>query len=192
MNSKDTNSAELKKVLGLSLIPSNRSSDERGVFYSNKMIELFRDYTIDLPSVETVEVNTVINSGLVRRGLHFQKKVPQSKWITVLFGAIIDVVVDLRPNSPTFKNVAQLALYGSMQRSLFIPKGCAHGYQTLSSETIVQYVTDEKYDPLDQYGINALDPVLDIRWPNVWPTEKVIVSGKDEALPLLDDYLKDQ
>lgn len=178
----------LKEIQGAALLRSDRFIDDRGVFCSGKLSKLFTICMVPLLQTSQIEVNTVINSTLVRRGLHFQKKSPQAKWITVLHGSIVDVVLDLREDSPTFKKVFQIVLDASMTKTFFIPRGCAHGYQTLSHGTIVQYVTDEAYVPSDQYGVNALDPILEIRWPR----DKVSVSGKDKALPLLDDYLKNQ
>lgn len=110
------------------------------------------------------------------RGLHFQKgEFAQSKLVGVISGAVLDVAVDMRPDSPSYLQHFKIRLED--QGTLFlIPKGFAHGYYTLSDDTVFHYAVDNFYSPENEGGVRYNDPVLDIDWEL---KEKPIISEKD-------------
>lgn len=114
----------------------------------------------------------------VLRGLHFQKKYPQDKLISVLRGEIYDVAVDLRENSKTYGKWFGLILSDQNRKQLFIPKGFAHGYLVLSEEAEIFYKCSEVYHPEDEGGIIWNDPAIGIKWP-VLHRDEIILSEKD-------------
>jgi dTDP-4-dehydrorhamnose 3,5-epimerase len=120
----------------------------------------------------------------VLRGLHFQKPPKaQSKLIRVVRGSVYDVVVDLRGKSETCGKWLGITLSEENKEMLFIPKGFAHGYCTLSPDTEFLYKVDEYYSPAHDSGIRWDDPGIGIRWPVASP----VISDKDSRLPLLKD-----
>jgi dTDP-4-dehydrorhamnose 3,5-epimerase len=115
------------------------------------------------------------------RGLHFQHAPhEEAKLVRCTKGAIFDVIVDLRPASPSFRRWLGLELRGDVQ--LYIPKGMAHGYLTLEPESEVTYLMSAEYAPEAATGIRYDDPAIGIRWPR--PVE--VISEKDASWPLLD------
>lgn len=120
----------------------------------------------------------------VLRGLHYQlNPKAQTKLIRVLSGAIYDVIVDIRRNSPTFGQWVGVILSEYNKRQLLVPKGFAHGFCTLVPNTQVLYKVDEYYSPENDRGILWNDPALGIDWP----TSSPILSDKDQRHPLLKD-----
>lgn len=120
----------------------------------------------------------------VLRGLHYQlNPKAQTKLIRVLSGAIYDVIVDIRRNSPTFGQWVGVILSEHNHRQLLVPKGFAHGFCTIGSNTQVLYKVDEYYSPENDRGILWSDPALNIDWP----TSRPILSDKDQRHPLLKD-----
>lgn len=120
----------------------------------------------------------------VLRGLHYQlNPKAQTKLVRVLSGAIYDVIVDIRKNSPTFGQWVGVILSEDNKRQLLVPKGFAHGFCTLVPNTQVLYKVDEYYSPENDRGILWSDPSLDIDWPTTNP----ILSDKDRRHPLLKD-----
>lgn len=121
----------------------------------------------------------------VLRGLH-QQEPPhaQSKLVSCLAGAVFDVAVDLRPESDTYGRAVTVELSESGTESLLVPRGFAHGYLSLSDDTLVHYMTDEGYEPGSESGIHWASDGIDVEWPRDDPT----VSEKDDALPTLAEY----
>lgn len=118
------------------------------------------------------------------RGLHFQRPpATETKLVRVVVGAILDVFVDLRKNSPTCGQWHAIELSADKHQMLYIPKGFAHGYCTLTEETVVLYKVDANYDAALEGGIRWNDDTLNI----TWPTRHPYLSPKDSALPLLRD-----
>lgn len=116
------------------------------------------------------------------RGMHFQ--IPPHEEVKIVrctAGAIFDAIVDVRPDSPTYMHVAHVVLSARNRKMLYVPKGFAHGYQTLEDHTEVFYQMSEFYTPGAEGGIRWDDPTLAIPWPDV---EERILSEKDRALPL--------
>jgi dTDP-4-dehydrorhamnose 3,5-epimerase len=117
------------------------------------------------------------------RGMHYQvPPAAESKLVRCTRGAIYDVIVDLRPESPTFMQHIGVELTSDNRRSLYIPPMFAHGYQTLSDDAEVTYQVDEFYSPGNERGLRWDDPRLAIQWP--LPVS--LISPKDTAWPLLE------
>ena len=124
----------------------------------------------------------------VLRGLHFQFKKPQGKYISVVKGKIYDVIVDVRKNSKTFGKSCSVILSDKNCKSVFIPPGFAHGFQALDNENIVCYSCTEYRSIGNEYGLLYSDPSLKIKWSN----KKVIISKKDKFAKNFAQLLKDK
>jgi len=131
--------------------------------------------------VHFIQDNESMSSYGVLRGMHYQKGLDaQSKLVRVVHGKVLDVVVDLREDSPSFKEVFRIELSGENKKQLFVPKGCAHGYVVLSDTAIFQYKVDTPYKPESECGFMYNDKTLDIDWV-VNPLD-IIVSDKDQRM----------
>lgn len=124
------------------------------------------------------------------RGLHYQLRQPQSKLVSVLAGAVLDVVVDIRRGSPHFGKWVAVELSEENRKQLFVPKGFAHGFQVLSEHVDFAYKCGDFYAPGDEYGIRWDDPTLNVGWASLTNCEW-IVSEKDKKLPCLADIPPD-
>lgn len=121
------------------------------------------------------------------RGLHFQRPPhPQAKLVRVIRGAAFDVAVDLRRGSPTFKRWCGTTLTAEKGNQLFVPRGFAHAFCTLESDTEVAYKVDDYYAPEYDAGLIWNDPELGIDWPIA--AQEAILSEKDVKLPPLADF----
>jgi dTDP-4-dehydrorhamnose 3,5-epimerase len=117
------------------------------------------------------------------RGLHFQRgSAAEAKLVRCLRGAICDVIVDLRAQSPTYLKHAAFELTDQNRRQLYVPTGFAHGYQTLVEETEVSYLVSSPYTPSTEDGLRYDDPTLGI----AWPLKVLNISDKDLSWPLLN------
>jgi dTDP-4-dehydrorhamnose 3,5-epimerase len=123
----------------------------------------------------------------VVRGLHFQWDPPQGKLIRCVSGAVFDVLVDIRPSSPTFGQHMTMELSEENRESVWAPPGLAHGFMALQEGSIVLYECTAEWSPQAEGGVLWNDPALGIRWPALSP----IVSAKDAVNPVLSDWLKD-
>jgi len=131
-----------------------------------------------------VQDNQSSSSYGVIRGLHYQLNPhAQTKLVRVLRGTILDVAVDIRENSPTFSKAFSIELSADNKKQLLIPPGFAHGFSVLSERAEVFYKCDGFYNKESETGIRYNDPLLNIDWKI--PPDKIIVSGKDQQLPLL-------
>lgn len=118
------------------------------------------------------------------RGLHFQNNPhPQAKLTRCTRGAVLDVAVDLRKNSPTYKKWVSVELTEKNKKQLFIPRGFAHGFITLTDNTEFQYKLDNYYDKESDRSIHFNDPEIGVNWEN----ENPILSEKDRKAPFLKD-----
>ncbi|MBK9033113.1 MAG: dTDP-4-dehydrorhamnose 3,5-epimerase [Myxococcales bacterium] len=150
-------------------------ADERGW-----LTELHRvEHLAALGVPPFVQENLSASRRGVVRGLHFQRAMPQGKLITVVHGAIYDVAVDLRPDEPTLGRWVALELTAAAPRSLWIPPGCAHGFQAATDEAVVLYQLTAPYAAADEGAIRWDDPTLAIPWP----IAPAIVSARDRAAP---------
>ena len=157
--------------------------DERGYFFESFSE---REFCQKVRQVKFVQDNESKSRYGVLRGLHFQKPpYAQSKLVRVVKGAVLDVAVDIRKGSPTFGKHVAVELTEENHRQLFIPRGFAHGFAVLTDEVIFQYKCDNFYAPQSEGAIAWDDPDLAIDWKI--PADKVILSAKDTAHPILKD-----
>ena len=161
------------------LITNIEYPDTRGAF-----IESYKEsnYTKLGINYKFVQDNLVYSKQNVLRGLHYQDKHPQGKLISVLYGEIFDVAVDINKDSRTYLKWVGKRLSRNNLSQLFIPPVYAHGYCVLSDFAIVMYKCTEYYYPDEQKGIIWNDNSISIDWP----ISKPILSDKDKKLPLLD------
>jgi dTDP-4-dehydrorhamnose 3,5-epimerase len=156
--------------------------DARGFFARLYCEQEFAAQGINL---RWVQCNTSFtkNAGSLR-GLHFQRSpMAETKLIRCLQGGVFDVVVDLRPQSPTFGRWHSVELTAENRTMMLIPQGCAHGFQTLGADTELLYFHSEFYSPQHEGGVRFDDPQLNITWPRAVAD----VSARDAALPLLSE-----
>lgn len=166
------------------LITPESYPDERGFFLESFHKKKFNEATgLDL---EFVQDNQSVSKKGVLRGLHFQSgDFAQAKLVRVIYGEVMDVIVDLRPDSPTFKMAHKVILSDSNLKQLFIPQGFAHGFITISETSVFSYKCDRFYYPGSESGVIYNDPDLNIDWN--FPENELILSEKDTKLPTLKD-----
>lgn len=174
------------------LIPGRRFDDSRGWFMELHRRQPASIAANDRPDAEMADFcqdNVSLTSlPAVVRGLHFQRPpFAQAKLVTVLAGAILDVIVDLRPGSADFGRATAIHLSASSGQHLFVPVGFAHGFCSLQPETLVHYKVSAPYAPKAEGGIAWDDPDLAIEWP--FTAAEVLVSEKDALLPRLRDVV---
>lgn len=153
--------------------------DERGYFF-----ESFNQKNApeEIRNIQFVQDNEAKSSYGVLRGLHYQlPPFSQSKLVRVVVGEVLDVVVDIRPNSATFGKSFSLLLTENLKNQMFVPKGFAHGYVVLSETAIFAYKCDEYYTPEAEAGLRYNDDVLQINW--TIPTTDMILSDRDKKWP---------
>lgn len=147
--------------------------DQRGYFLESYRASVFEDLNLNPTFVQDNESNS--HSGIIR-GLHFQQPPhAQDKLLRVVSGSIFDVVVDLRKSSATFGKSFGVELSGENKKSIFVPKGFAHGFACLQDNSIVQYKCTDYYHPELEDGLMWNDPELQVSWPIENPT----LSDKD-------------
>jgi len=158
-----------------------RLGDSRGYFTS--VMELDKIRAAD-PSFTVVRVNRSLTQakGAIR-GLHFQRDpMAETKLVQCLRGEIFDVCVDFRPDSSTYLQWVGARLSAENQQLMLIPKGCAHGFQTLAADGLVEYFVDGSYSPSHEGGLRWDDPALGI----AWPLPCSMTSTRDAEWPLLE------
>jgi dTDP-4-dehydrorhamnose 3,5-epimerase len=167
------------KLDGLKLITPKVFNDSRGFFFESFSMQRYADLIgLDAP---LVQMNCSRSSYGVLRGLHYQLAKPQAKLVMVTRGKVLDVAVDIRPNSATFGESLAFELSDENHHQLYIPKGFAHGFAVLSEEVDFFYACTDYYDPTSERGILWNDPALGIDWQIDHP----ILSAKDEVYPKL-------
>ena len=157
--------------------------DDRGYFFESFKESLFDEFGLNLKFVQDNEVYSN-NAGIIR-GLHYQLEKPQGKLVHVIAGAIKDIAVDIRTNSPEFGKSIIINLDSRSHNMVFIPEGFAHGYLVIEKNTIVQYKCTNYYDPTSEFGIIWNDKDLNIDWGVSEP----VLSRKDSNLPELKDQI---
>lgn len=171
-------------IKGVVIIEPRLFKDDRGYFFESYSE---RDFNKQVSEVHFVQDNESKSSYGVMRGLHFQRPpFTQSKLVRCVKGAVLDVAVDIRKGSPTYRQHVAVELTEDNHRQFFIPRGFAHGFAVLSPEAIFQYKCDNFYHPKADGGISILDTSLGIDWRI--PTEHAILSEKDTKHPLLKDF----
>ena len=166
---------------GILLCTSNVHSDSRGSFKEIYNLEVLRK----LGGEKFVQQNLVRSGKNVIRGMHWQSHpYMQAKLITVISGEIIDVFVDLRPGSKSFNSAFEVKLNSSESRSIFIPRGFAHGYQSLTEDTVVSYSVTKSYSPISENRINPLSS----EFKNFW-VSPFILGNDDEKAPFFNSKI---
>lgn len=131
----------------------------------------------------------------VLRGLHFQKgDFAQTKIVEVLSGAAVDVVVDIRKDSPSYRQSTSVLLTPDNNRQLFVPRGFAHGFISLEANTVFQYLVDNDYAPEQEDGVLWNDPALAIDWQSIFAEYGIAepqLSAKDATRHTLSEYEKE-
>jgi dTDP-4-dehydrorhamnose 3,5-epimerase len=166
------------KLAGAFLVEPLRFDDERGFFARSWSLR-------DLPgwdSVSLVESNVSYNKSRgTLRGMHYQcAPHQQAKIIRCTRGRVYDVIVDLRPDSHTFKEWVAFELSSENLRTLFVPEGFAHGFQTLEDDTEIFYLVSEYYAPASQRGVRWDDPAFRIEWPHA---PRRVMADRDRVYP---------
>lgn len=160
--------------------------DERGYFFESFNQSIFEQQTGAKPFF--VQDNQSFSKKGVLRGLHFQKGVhAQAKLVRVLEGEVLDVALDIRPDSKTYGNIVRTKLSSENKKQLFIPKGCAHGFVTLSDTAVFFYKCDNFYNKESEGGVLYKDPELNIDW--ILDETELIISEKDKILPTLNEFV---
>jgi dTDP-4-dehydrorhamnose 3,5-epimerase len=167
------------RIAGAMLFVPTPHSDSRGFFCRTFDVHVARTAGIDTDRFTQDSVSR--SSQGVVRGLHMRSGDGESKLVRCSYGAVYDVIVDLRPSSPTYGNWESFVLRGDEQVSLYVPSGCAHGFQALSEPADVSYRIDRPHDPLEDVAIAFDDPDLAISWP--LPVSEM--SQRDRAAPPL-------
>ena len=157
------------KFLGVKVIQSKIYKDSRGLFKENYKKKNFKNKNFIFGCMSKSNKNVI-------RGLHLQTKFPQEKYVSVLKGAIIDVILDLRKNSNTFGKHFKIILSDNNGKSIFIPHGFAHGFLGLKKENIVYYTCTNYRSRKHEVGLLWNDKDLKIKWP----IKKPIISKKDK------------
>ncbi|MEH7225931.1 dTDP-4-dehydrorhamnose 3,5-epimerase [Bacillus sp. JJ1566] len=168
------------KLDGLKIIEPKVFEDNRGFFMESFNFKSFKGYGLEFDFIQDNH-SLSVNKDVIR-GLHYQlNPKAQTKLVRVITGAIYDVAVDIRKDSPTFGQWVGVTLSEDNHRMLLVPKGFAHGFCTLTDNTHVQYKVDEYYSAENDRGILWNDPQLSINWPTANP----ILSEKDSNQPFL-------
>jgi dTDP-4-dehydrorhamnose 3,5-epimerase len=168
---------------GLLIFEPRVFHDERGYFFESYNQQVFEQAGLNYHFVQD---NQARSSKGVFRGLHYQKgSASQAKLVRVVEGSVLDVVLDLRHQSPTFGQAFGLELSAENKRQLLVPRGFAHGYLVLSEVAEFVYKCDNFYDKNAEGGIHYLDPSLQkLDWP--LDPQTFLVSDKDKQLPFFN------
>lgn len=170
---------EIEDVL---IIEPKVFGDHRGWFTESYSKDKFKEFGVDIDFIQDNHSFSAQKGTL--RGLHFQlNPKEQTKLVRCTKGKILDVAVDLREGSPTYKEWVAVELTDENKRQLLIPKGFAHGFLTLTDDVEVQYKVDEYYSPENDRSVRFDDPEIGV----VWGVDSPILSGKDLNAPILKE-----
>jgi len=170
-------------IKGLLIIEPQVFTDPRGYFYESYNKEKFVAVGIN---IEFVQDNQSLSQKGIVRGLHFQAPpFDQGKLVRVIQGAVLDVAVDIRKNSPTYGQNFSIELSAQNRTMFYIPPGFAHGFETLEDNTIFLYKCTDVYNKQSEGGLLWNDADLGIKWQSSNP----LISDKDKILPLFKDLV---
>jgi dTDP-4-dehydrorhamnose 3,5-epimerase len=173
------------KLPGVIVIESDFFRDERGFFIESYHRRRYAEHGI---ACEFVQDNHSRSSANVLRGIHYQDlTAPQDKLVRCTVGQILDVVVDLRVDSPTFGKWDAVELSEENMLQIFVPVGFGHGFLTLSEFAEVQYKCSGYYTPAAEGNVRWDDPDLAIDWP----VREPVISNRDRAARSLKEYLRE-
>lgn len=168
------------EIEGCYTFKSSLFQDQRGSFSKIFSTQAFKSLGLDIPVAEVFFSNSKKN---VVRGMHFQAPPhDQAKIVSCVFGRVLDVILDLRPDSPTFGKSTGIELTPANETTVFIAKGCAHGFYSYEDDSILCYVVETNHDKQADQG------VLWNSFEFKWPTEKVILSERDLQLPSFQNF----
>lgn len=175
------------KLEGCFIIEPKIFHDDRGYF-----MESFNEARFEQETgvkVHFIQDNQSFSTKGVLRGLHYQTgDHSQAKLVRVLHGEVLDIAVDIRPDSKTYGEHVAIVLSGENQRQFFVPRGFAHGFLVLSDRASFFYKCDNYYNKESEGGIIFNDQALKIDW--MLPEENLIISDKDKILPTLENSIK--
>lgn len=164
------------------LVELQERTDERGFFARMYCANEFTEHGLE-PTVAQGNIAYNHREGTMR-GMHYQlPPAAETKYIRCTRGAIYDVIVDLRPDSPTYRRSIGVELTADNRLGLYVPQMFAHGYLTLADDTEVSYLVSEFYTPGVERGLRYDDPVVGVDWPG----EVRVISDKDRAWPPFDE-----
>jgi dTDP-4-dehydrorhamnose 3,5-epimerase len=172
------------RIAGALLFKPTPYQDERGFFCRTFDAEVMRSAGLD-PCAFVQHSLSRSKRGVIR-GLHVRRGKGEAKLVRCSYGAVFDVVVDLRPTSPTFRNWAGFDLRDDEQVSLYVPAGCAHGFQAITEIADISYRIDRAHDPDEDVSIAFNDPELAIGWP----LPVTVMSPRDRQAPPLAVAIK--
>lgn len=168
-----------KLKFGVVLFEEENSSSSKEI----DITSLLRNHGLDLAFKQE---NVSCSELGVLRGMHFQRVNPQGKLIRVFSGSIFDVVLDIRDQSESFGQFQCLTLDSKKFNMLWVPPGLAHGFLALENKTIINYKVTHLRVESDEFGVNCLDPELNIPWPHL--SKDYIMSEKDYNAVTLKNY----
>jgi dTDP-4-dehydrorhamnose 3,5-epimerase len=181
LGGKLVNVNPVSRIQGALLFKPSPHVDDRGFFCRTFDAEVLRAAGIDPDAFVQHSLSRSVRG--VIRGLHVRRGDGEAKLVRCSYGAIFDVVVDLRPSSPTHGNWESFELRDDEQFTLYVPAGCAHGFQALTDTADVSYMIDRSHDPTEDVSIAFDDPGLAINWP----LPVTIMSSRDRLAPSLAD-----
>lgn len=168
-------------IAGVAVLELEERRDERGFFARSFCQDEFTAHGLQ-PDVLQCNLSYNVQAGTLR-GMHYQlAPATEAKLVRCISGAIVDIIVDLRPGSPTFRQHVAVELSAANRRSLYVPPMFAHGFQTLVDHTEVLYQVSERYTPGQERGLRYDDPALGL----TWPLPVTAISEKDAGWPLLE------
>jgi len=174
------------EISGAFLVENEIFPDERGSFRELMRFSQLSEISSGLPwkqnNLSVSKINTI-------RGIHFSKsRIPQNKLVSCINGKILDFVVDIRPESPTFRKFCEIELDSNFATSVFIPGGLGHAFIAKTDDAIVNYLLTSEYEPDSEFSINPFDQELAINWG----VDNYTISDKDRKAPHLTDVLKNR
>jgi dTDP-4-dehydrorhamnose 3,5-epimerase len=166
---------------GAFTVDLEKREDERGFFARVFCAEEFTKHGMES---RILQVNNSLSKDVhTLRGLHYQlDPFAETKLVRCVAGALLDVIVDVRPDSPTLLQYFSVKLTADNRRMLFVPRGFAHGIFTLQPDTEIFYMASQRYSPDHERGIRWNDPKIGIEWPDA----PVVLSDKDRSYPDFD------
>jgi dTDP-4-dehydrorhamnose 3,5-epimerase len=176
--------SHVARISGALLFKPQPHVDERGFFSRTFDAEVMRAAGIDPASFAQDSLSRSVRG--VVRGMHIRRGRGEAKLVRCSYGAIFDVIADLRPSSPTYGNWESFELRDNEQTTLYVPSGCAHGFQALTDPADVSYRIDRPHDPSEDVSIAFDDPEFGIPWP----LEVTVRSARDKAAPSLAEAIK--
>ncbi len=171
-------------IEGVYIIEPNVFGDDRGYFMESYSKSLLTELGIDN---DFVQDNESFSTQGVLRGLHYQcGECAQAKLVRVIQGEVLDVIVDVRPDSKTYGEHFSIRLSGENKMQMLVPRGMAHGYIVLSDTAIFAYKCDNEYNKASEGGLLFNDPKLKIDW--ILDPSSFLVSEKDIVLPVFGEH----